>query len=1128
MQRRTSRSQEPSYEMATEAAASKPTETTLQNKGSTPILHNAAASPEADQAENDDDKKYLTGWKLHSLSAALWISLFLSTLETTIVSTSLVSITDALDGFILRDWIVTSYLLTYTGFLTIYAKLSDVFGKKTMLLLALFIFTLFSGLCGAANNVVDLIILRAFQGIGASGIYAMILAIAPSLVPITKYAKYMGVMSTVFITASVFLLKYDSAFMLDRDMLTQDHSLPGGAIAFVMVCFFLPASEESSNLSLLKVLRVKFRRSNWVRIDVLGIILLLAASVLLVFALEEGDTRYSWSNAIVIATLALAVALFIAFVFWEVYVEKSPSKQEPVFPPSICKDRISSAMLLTTCFVGFPFVSMVVNIPQRAQAVYGMSPSRAGIILLPMMLTSPAATVLSGYLTGNAKVPPAYLIIIAAVLQILGVGLTCSLSTDTTDMPDAQYGYEVLMGVGFGMGLATVLTFARVVVSEANLPVMMGALTQIRVLGGTVSLAICATRLNNHIKPKLNDLVSSGQAAAILDSVSAINDLDRSQQLAVRKAFAEGYNLQNIFMTVMSAAEASYLVPQAIGETQIGCTKEYAPVVVWDWELKCASHSVADNAEKCSAAFDDVTNALSKCVGLNSSFELDIRNEHARFRSCLANPEHHISATSSITFPHYISKDQEDNLSDLLGLLRYASHIVKKEKNSLEQLSSTETGEGCENDTLLREDMKSIVTDMSHCINAFSKYSRTDHDELCYHGTHDVGETRSTSPDSCANDDGEDSCRNDGNGYFLPDCSIDREVITKDICHYLGENASVRLGYCEAMIKRLQEDSKRWVKLKNEAKKPGDEMAITRSDAIAGVNVIQQIPETSQPPHCHCRWDEGRSRHELQICPRGAFHNPRRSIHTISLRPDYPDVRQESIPRTPYVTTSPNIAFTSSPALPAIAGAIDIAATGQAKINSGVEVSNTTAAWIFGAVAAVTNGVTAFATRETAKASKRSAIAGEVAANASKRSAKAAEETCLIAQKHFEAIVKDSQDPQPPPDTGQNISGAAAETSSRKQQKSDTGSRPVVPHGTEMATSPLYVPPAVLPSRLPQNTSSRGRLLRTMSNPTLGRREKIDTSLDLLTAREEAKIVWPEVPTCEFGKPCNCNIIPKY
>jgi hypothetical protein len=112
---------------------------------------------------------------------------------------------------------------------------------------------------------------------------------------------------------------------------------------------------------------------------------------------------------------------------------------------------------------------MVVNIPQRAQAVYGMSPSQAGISLLPMMLSSPAATVLSGYLTGNAKIPPVYPIIVAAALQVLGVGLMCSLPSDSTDMPDAQYGYEVLMGIGFGLGLTTVLTFARIVVSEANL-----------------------------------------------------------------------------------------------------------------------------------------------------------------------------------------------------------------------------------------------------------------------------------------------------------------------------------------------------------------------------------------------------------------------------------------------------------------------------------------------------------------------------------------------------------------------------------------------------------------------------------------------------------------------------------
>ena len=86
----------------------------------------------------------------------LCVSLLLSTLETTIVSTSLVSITNSLSGFENRDWIVTSYLLTYTGFLVIYAKFSDIFGSKFMLLLALLVFTVFSIACGAANAMNEL------------------------------------------------------------------------------------------------------------------------------------------------------------------------------------------------------------------------------------------------------------------------------------------------------------------------------------------------------------------------------------------------------------------------------------------------------------------------------------------------------------------------------------------------------------------------------------------------------------------------------------------------------------------------------------------------------------------------------------------------------------------------------------------------------------------------------------------------------------------------------------------------------------------------------------------------------------------------------------------------------------
>ncbi|KAK2877128.1 hypothetical protein FQN49_001402 [Arthroderma sp. PD_2] len=150
-----------------------------------------------------DESKYMKGWKLYLLALGFWIALFLSTLETTIVSTSLVAITNSLRGFDIRNWIVTAYFLTYTGFLIIYAKLSSIFGQKTMILLAMFIFIIFSIGCGVTNDITTLIILRSFQGMGASGIYSMVLVIAPSLVPKREYGKFIGIISSVFVLASI-------------------------------------------------------------------------------------------------------------------------------------------------------------------------------------------------------------------------------------------------------------------------------------------------------------------------------------------------------------------------------------------------------------------------------------------------------------------------------------------------------------------------------------------------------------------------------------------------------------------------------------------------------------------------------------------------------------------------------------------------------------------------------------------------------------------------------------------------------------------------------------------------------------------------------------------------------------
>ncbi|EEH05271.1 drug resistance transporter EmrB/QacA subfamily [Histoplasma capsulatum G186AR] len=527
-------------------------------------------------AENEGNFPYIRGWRMYLLTTGIWLSLFLSTLETTIVSTSLVSITNALDGFGKRDWIVTSYLLTYTGFLVIYAKLGDVFGRKSMFLLALSLFTIFSILCGATNDVVELIIFRAFQGMGASGIYSMIMVIAPTLVPPEKFGKYLAIIASVFAIASVLgpilggAISNNSAwrwiFLLNA---------PAGCVCIGIVALILPSSISSRpDVKFTNHLRAKISGAALRRVDVVGVFLLLASSILLVFALEEAGTRYSWSDAVTISTFCVGGIAGILFVFWELFLEKSTSLQEPVFPLRLLKNRLLAAMMATAFFTGFPFVAIVVNIPQRAQVVSGLSSVKAGLALLPLLLTSPLATSVSGMLTSNLKIPPFYLILLGSILQFIGVGLTCTLPTHSFEVSPQQYGYEALMGLGFGLSLTTILTLAPLVIKEPYLGVAMGALTQVRVLAGTISLAICSTILNNCLRPKMASVISPSQLRAISDSLSAIDDLTPAQRIAVRQAFGEGYNKQNIFLTAFSGVSvlASLFIwekkPRRVGEQQ--------------------------------------------------------------------------------------------------------------------------------------------------------------------------------------------------------------------------------------------------------------------------------------------------------------------------------------------------------------------------------------------------------------------------------------------------------------------------------------------------------------------------------------------------------------------------------
>ncbi|KAH8695764.1 major facilitator superfamily transporter [Phaeosphaeriaceae sp. PMI808] len=525
-----------------EAAASNATNVPASSTGNDEAKPSVSIQLEDNPAETRA-KLYHTGWRLYVLTASLCVSLLLSTLETTIVSTSLVSIVSALNGFDQSGWVVTSYFLTYTGFLIIYAKLSDIFGCKLMLLCAITLFTIFSIACGLADSMLLLIIFRAFQGAGGSGIYALSTIMVPLMVPPDKFATYIAIVTSVFAFSSVLGPLLGGA-ITDNTTWRWVFFLngPGGALGatllYVSIPFGFPYGKST------RFFRSIISEQAWKRVDFFGAFVSLAASILLVFALQQGGVIYPWRSGTIVSVFTLSAILWAVFVVWERQLSARNITSEPIFPWRLACNRFVLGLLLNGFLTGFPFMAAIINIPQRLQTVNGTSAIGAGIRLLPLLLLSPVASTAAGFFVSKLRVPPLYLLIFGASLQAIGVGLFSSIDSTDLSIPKTQYGYQVIMGFGFGLNLSTILMMTPLVVQQKDMAVTIGSVTQVRVLGGTIGLAICSALLNNHIKVETSEFLTGDQVTALLDSFRAIDTLPVDKQLAVRRVYAAAYSRQ--------------------------------------------------------------------------------------------------------------------------------------------------------------------------------------------------------------------------------------------------------------------------------------------------------------------------------------------------------------------------------------------------------------------------------------------------------------------------------------------------------------------------------------------------------------------------------------------------------
>ncbi|KAK6602984.1 major facilitator superfamily transporter [Botrytis cinerea] len=482
------------------------------------------------------DFQYLKGLRLHLITVAICMTLFLTNLEIPIVTTALISITNDLHHFGQDNWIISAYMLGYVSMLIIWAKLSDIYGRKPFAVMVVLLFTIFSGLCGAAQTMTQLIVFRALQGLGGGGNFAIGTIILVELIPKELYPKYTGLVSVVFSFSLLLGPIFGGALNHSPDwrwifLL----NVPLAFLALAAFFFGLPAS--------------------FPKIDFVGAILLIIATTLLVAALQEAGGEFAWNSAFVIILLIISGVTWILFILWERRVTVNMSSTEPVFPWRLMKSRVWIGMTLNALFLGGPWFVTIFQLPQRFQVVDGISALDAGFKLIPFTVLAPVGSVISAVLAGKVKVPPIYLVLIASCIQVIGFALLSTLPIAAA-ASSAQYGYQVIAGFGVGINISTLILMTPYYVADPrDKSVALGCVTQFRIMGGALGLAIVTAAYKGYVTSRLKAFLNLEEQLSVFESAKYIQSLSPEVQGRVREVFAGGYNLQFRILIALAAAQ---------------------------------------------------------------------------------------------------------------------------------------------------------------------------------------------------------------------------------------------------------------------------------------------------------------------------------------------------------------------------------------------------------------------------------------------------------------------------------------------------------------------------------------------------------------------------------------------
>jgi EmrB/QacA subfamily drug resistance transporter len=434
--------------------------------------------------------------RLNLITLGIMLSIFLASMEGTVVATAMPTIVGQLGGLHIYGWVFSVYMLTSTTTVPIYGKLSDLYGRKQVYMVSMALFLLGSLLCGQARTMEQLILFRAVQGIGAGGVLPLAFTIIGQLFTLEKRAKLQGLFSGVWGFSSI-IGPLIGGFLVDKV-----------AWQWVFYINVVPVLLAAG------LVWFAWRDPNEVRslrpaVDYPGAAFLTLGVLALLLGLDRLGTPFSFGLLTVAATM-------FGGLYWA--ERRAP---DPILPLSLFRDRLFNVSILHGVFSGWAMFGSLAFVPLFVQAVLGTSATQAGIALTPMSLSWTLFSIIASRLL--LRVSYRSLALVGMLLLALGAFFMTQIG------PDSNFflimGYLSLMGAGMGLSIPAFLIAVQSGVRREELGVATSTLQFSRSIGGTLGVSVMGVSLTASLASRLT---ASGLDPAAVSLESLLDPLTRT------------------------------------------------------------------------------------------------------------------------------------------------------------------------------------------------------------------------------------------------------------------------------------------------------------------------------------------------------------------------------------------------------------------------------------------------------------------------------------------------------------------------------------------------------------------------------------------------------------------------